>query len=254
VSQPRVLRSIQDLLRVRSAWTGKEVGFVPTMGALHDGHKTLLLKSRAENEISVLSIFVNPTQFNDKKDLEKYPKTWDSDLSIATEARVDFIFAPDFAEMYPDNYAYQVMEKDFSKFLCGQDRPGHFDGVLTVVMKLFHLVKPSQAYFGEKDYQQLHLIQGMVSAFFMDLKVTGVLTVREQDGLAMSSRNLRLTETERDNAPFLHRTLTSAPSAPAAAQALNEAGFDVDYVVDKEGRRFAAAKLGSVRLIDNVEI
>ena len=224
------------------------------MGALHDGHKTLLVKSRDENEISVLSIFVNPTQFNDKKDLEKYPKTWESDLAVAAEARVDFIFAPDFAEMYPDNYAYQVMEKDFSKSLCGQDRPGHFDGVLTVVMKLFQLVKPSQAYFGEKDYQQLHLIQGMTSAFFMDLKVIGVPTVREQDGLAMSSRNLRLSHEEREKAPFLHRTLTSASSAPAAVQTLNEAGFAVDYVVDKEGRRFAAAKLGSVRLIDNVEI
>jgi pantoate--beta-alanine ligase len=250
----RILRTIEDVLQARTQWAGKKVGFVPTMGALHQGHQTLLVRSKAENDISVLSIFVNPTQFNDKKDLEKYPQTWDADIQLADAAGVDFLFAPDFKEMYPDNYAYQVIEKEFSKILCGQDRPGHFDGVLTVVLKLFHLVQPDRAYFGEKDFQQFQLIKKMVSALFMDVQVIGVPTVREKDGLAMSSRNLRLTNAERALAPQLHQFISSAASAELAAKQLAAAGFIVDYVVDKDGRRFAAAKLGSVRLIDNVQI
>ena len=136
------------------------VGFVPTMGALHQGHRQLLKRSKAENEISVLSIFVNPTQFNNSEDLEKYPKNWETDLQVAQEEGVDILFAPDYSEMYPDNYRYQVGEKEFSKILCGKDRPGHFDGVLTVVLKLFNLIQPTRAYFGEKDYQQIETSPG----------------------------------------------------------------------------------------------
>lgn len=142
------------------------VGFVPTMGALHFGHETLLRRAKSENDIVVLSIYVNPTQFNDKKDFEKYPVTWEQDLAVAQRAGVDAIFFPEYTEMYPDQYKYKITENDFSRQLCGAHRQGHFDGVLSVVMKLFQIVNPYRAYFGEKDYQQLRLIQGMVQAFF----------------------------------------------------------------------------------------
>jgi len=242
---------LQNIRRLRPQVT---VGFVPTMGALHDGHKTLLQKARSENDICGLSIFVNPTQFNDPQDLSKYPKTWDSDLEMAEAIGVDFVFAPNVNEMYPDDYRYQLIEKMNSKMLCGKDRPGHFDGVLTVVMKLFNLVQPTKAYFGEKDYQQLQLIQGMVQSFFMDIEIVPVATVREATGLAMSSRNMRLNDAEREIAPLFYQTLTHAKTDTEAINVLEKNGFLVDYVQDIKGRRFGAAKLGTVRLIDNVQI
>jgi pantoate--beta-alanine ligase len=224
------------------------------MGALHAGHETLLKRCREENEISVLSIFVNPTQFNDPKDFEKYPLTWEEDLKIAEAHGVDVVFYPRYPEMYPDDYHYRVTENEWSQELCGKSRPGHFDGVLSVVMKLFNVVAPSRAYFGEKDFQQFTLIQGMVRAFFMDLILVPVPTVREADGLAMSSRNRRLTADERALAPLLYKTISSAASSEEARATLEKQGFKVDYLTDRKGRRFVAAFLGDVRLIDNVQI
>lgn len=249
-----VIRSPQALKQWRREKAGLTVGFVPTMGALHAGHESLLKRCREENEICVLSVFVNPTQFNDPKDFEKYPQTWDQDLALAETAGVDVVFYPRPEEMYPDNYHYKVIENEISSVLCGRSRPGHFDGVLSVVMKLFNVVSPTKAYFGEKDFQQLTLIQGMVRAFFMDLIIVSVPTVREADGLAMSSRNKRLTPEQRAQAPWIYKALTSATTAADAARLLMEQGFKVDYVTDLRGRRFAAAFLGEVRLIDNVQI
>lgn len=250
----QIIRSPQELLQLKASWQGKSVGFVPTMGALHQGHQTLLKKCRAENDICVLSIFVNPTQFNDKKDFEKYPQTFSADNLIAEENKVDFIFAPQFEQMYPDHYQYQVVEKEFSQQLCGKDRPGHFDGVLTIVMKLFQLVSPTRAYFGEKDFQQLTLIRGLVQAYFLPVRIIAVPTVREADGLAMSSRNVRLTAEERKKAPQIFRIISQAASASQAREQLTQEGFQVDYVEDKLQRRFVAVRLGEVRLIDNVQI
>jgi pantoate--beta-alanine ligase len=250
----RVIRSPQELKQWRRDQAGMTVGFVPTMGALHAGHESLLKRCREETELCVLSIFVNPTQFNDPKDFEKYPATWDQDLAIAEKNGVDVVFYPRPEEMYPDGYHYKVIEDDFAKVLCGAARPGHFDGVLSVVMKLFNIVAPTKAYFGEKDFQQLTLIQGMVRAFFMDLIIVPVATMRESDGLAMSSRNVRLTPEQRTQAPAIYKTLKGAKSAAEAATQLTEQGFKVDYVMDLKGRRFAAAFLGDVRLIDNVQI
>jgi len=250
----RVIRNPQEFKQWRREKAGLTVGFVPTMGALHAGHGALLDKCREENEISVLSIFVNPTQFNDPKDFEKYPTTWDTDLKFAEDHNVDIIFYPRFEEMYPDNYHYKVIENEFSKSLCGRSRPGHFDGVLSVVMKLFNIVSPTKAYFGEKDFQQLTLIQGMVRAFFLDLIVVSVPTVRESGGLALSSRNARLTAEEKIKAPAIFKTLQQAKNAGEAAALLTEQGFKVDYVTDLRGRRYVAAYLGDVRLIDNVQI
>jgi pantoate--beta-alanine ligase len=248
-----VLESPQAMKDWRRLQRGS-VGFVPTMGALHAGHEKLLTRAREENERVVLSIFVNPTQFNDPNDLAKYPKTWDQDLKMAEDNGVSAIFYPKYADMYPDNYRYKVTENEYSNLLDGAHRPGHFDGVLSVVMKLFNIVSPDRAYFGEKDFQQLSLVKGMVDSFFMNLEVIPVATVRESDGLAMSSRNTRLTPEQRKKAPAIYKAITQSASAEQAAKTLNEQGFAVDYVTDIGNRRFVAAKLGEVRLIDNVKI
>lgn len=265
-----VLKSVSEFIQWRQSLNNKKsvnenselknrIGFVPTMGALHFGHETLLKQARAENDWVVLSIFVNPTQFNDKKDLEKYPKTWDQDLAVAQRAQVDVIFFPTFEDMYPDNYKYKISETDFSNQLCGAHRPGHFDGVLSVVMKLFQIVQPTKAYFGEKDYQQLQLIRGMVRAFFLPLEIVPVPTVRETDGLAMSSRNVRLTSSQRQLAPWIYKIISNEKDISIARQKLQDLGFKVDYLQDFvfEGnvkRRFVAAFLGDVRLIDNTVV
>jgi pantoate--beta-alanine ligase len=238
----------------RKMMTAKTIGFVPTMGALHEGHANLLRQSRANNELVVLSIFVNPAQFDDPNDFQKYPKTWASDLEIAQIEGVDAIFAPRAPDMYPDGYTYKITEIDFSKLLCGASRPGHFDGVLTVVMKLFQIVQPTRAYFGEKDFQQLSLIRGMVNAFFMPVEIVPVATIREKDGLALSSRNARLSKLQREQAPQIYQALTQSWSADEARAKLEKNGFKVDYIVDQNGRRFAAVYMENVRLIDNVEL
>lgn len=249
----RLLKSTADLKAWRASIT-ESVGFVPTMGALHRGHAALLKKAREENGFVVLSIFVNPTQFNNKDDFEKYPATLETDLKLAKESGVDAVFLPTFSELYPDEYRYKVSENSLSLELCGAHRPGHFDGVLSVVMKLLNLACPDRAYFGEKDYQQLSLIKGMVEAFFLPYEIISVPTLREVNGLALSSRNMRLSSDQRATAPLIYKTITTAKTADEARQILTKAGFVVDYVEDIGDRRFVAAFLGDVRLIDNVQI
>ncbi|MFP5520053.1 MAG: pantoate--beta-alanine ligase [Bdellovibrionia bacterium] len=230
------------------------LGFVPTMGALHAGHGELLKRAVAENDLAALSIFVNPTQFNDPKDLEKYPRTIEEDIALTQKLGVHCLFLPTPENMYPQGYHYKVIEDDFSRSLCGAHRSGHFDGVLTVVLKLLNLANADRAYFGEKDYQQLELIRGMVRDFFIQTEIIGLPTVREEDGLALSSRNRRLSPEERALAPLIFKTIRESSSALEAQKTLTAAGFTVDYVVDKGGRRYVAAFLGNVRLIDNVQI
>lgn len=231
----------------------RRIGFVPTMGALHAGHVALLDRCRQENEVSVLSIFVNPTQFDNPDDLAKYPVTLEKDREIAHKAGVDYILLPTYDLIYPDGYRYRVIENDFSAKLCGAHRPGHFDGVLTIVMKLLNIVQPDRAYFGEKDYQQLQLVKGMVEAFFMDTEIIPVKTVREADGLALSSRNVRLSPEHRVIAPKFYEALVVSATPEEAIARLKLAGFEVEYVEDIGSRRFGAVRLGGVRLIDNVE-
>lgn len=232
----------------------RHLGFVPTMGALHAGHAELMRRSRASDLQTVVSIYVNPTQFNNPEDLRKYPRTLEADLDVCRAQGVAAVLLPSYEEMYADGYTYKVCESKESAVLEGAHRPGHFDGVTSIVMKLFNIVRPHIAFFGEKDFQQLRLIQGMVDAFFLNLRIEPVPTLREEDGLAMSSRNVRLTAGERKLASLMYRALTKAPSSAAAAEELTRAGFTVDYVEERWGRRLAAAHLGSVRLIDNVEI
>ncbi len=250
----KLIQTPQEMKQWRKS-VKTSVGFVPTMGALHEGHEELLKRARSENEISVLSIFVNPTQFNDPKDFEKYPITWESDLDIARKNKIDVIFAPNKELMYPDGYNFKLVENDLSLHLCGKDRPGHFDGVLSVVMKLFQVTEPDRAYFGEKDYQQLQLIKGMVKAFFMNVEIVAVPTIREKSGLALSSRNVRLSEKERQElAPLIYKRIRDSKSAQEARAQLETDGFKIDYVEDLQERRFVAVRCGEVRLIDNVAL
>jgi pantoate--beta-alanine ligase len=240
-------------LRGSPDWAGRSVGFVPTMGALHAGHEALLARARKENERVVLSIFVNPTQFNDPGDLAKYPRVIEADTALAAPY-VDAILAPTAEEMYPDRYHFRVTETELSRRWEGAHRPGHFDGVLTVVLKLLNLVQPTRAYFGEKDWQQLQLVQGMVDAFLLPYEIVPCPTVRDTDGLALSSRNARLSPPARARAAAFPRALKSAPDAATAVAELKAEGFDVDYVEDNAGVRLGAVRVEGVRLIDNVKI
>lgn len=239
--------------RSGAAFASQRVGFVPTMGALHAGHRALLERARAENDRVILSIFVNPTQFNDAGDLTRYPRTLEADLALAA-GLVDAVLAPAEEELYPEGYRYRMTEIALSRELEGAHRPGHFDGVLTVVLKLLNLVQPARAYFGEKDWQQLQLIRGMVDALFLPCEIIACATVRDHDGLALSSRNTRLSTQARARAATFPQIMGQAPDAVAAASALATAGFEVDYVADREGVRLGAIRLEAVRLIDNVRL
>lgn len=236
----------------------QSVGFVPTMGALHEGHLSLVAQSLRDNSETIVSVYVNATQFNNPSDLDNYPDTLDSDLQRLETAGVAAVFLPDYKMMYPDDYRYQLDETVLSNTLCGEHRPGHFTGVLTVVMKLLNLVKPHHAYFGEKDYQQLTLIRGMAEAFFLETEIIACPIVRETDGLAMSSRNLNLAACDRKVAPRFHEILVAGDSDENTRAQLSGAGFEVDYVESIDGRRYGAVVMGTaaspVRLIDNVPL
>ena len=245
---------ISEWQMFRSTFVKSPLGFVPTMGALHQGHLSLVEASCKQNAFTVVSVFINPKQFDNKDDFLAYPANYQADLEKLDKAGVDAVLMPDEKQVYMDDYRFKVNESDFSGRLCGAHRPGHFDGVLTVVMRLLNLVRPGNAYFGEKDYQQLQLIRDMVSAFFMPVNIIACATVREADGLAMSSRNQHLDKHNRIKAAALYATLTQSRTADEARKVLAGQGFDVDYVEDIASRRLAAARLGSTRLIDNVEI
>jgi pantoate--beta-alanine ligase len=233
---------------------GVSLGFVPTMGALHEGHLSLVRRSRIENDRTIVSIFVNPTQFDDPVDLAQYPRTLEEDLTMLRAEGTDFVLLPSGPQLYADGYQYRVTEITRSNVLEGAHRPGHFDAVLTVVLKLLQIASAERAYFGEKDWQQLSLIRGMATAFFLPTAIVGCPTVREADGLAFSSRNRRLLPSDRLNAAHFYRILSTAATPDAACRELREAGFAVEYVEDVESRRLGAVRLADVRLIDNVPL
>lgn len=233
---------------------GLTLGFVPTMGALHEGHLSLVRRSRSENDRTLVSIFVNPTQFDNPDDLARYPRTIDDDLTGLGDAEADFVLVPRAADLYRDGFRYRVTENELSAVLEGAHRPGHFDGVLTIVMKLLLVAQPDRAYFGEKDWQQLTLVRGMVDAFLFPTRIVGCPTIRESDGLALSSRNRHLPPDDRHRASRFYQVLSSAPTAADASRELSDSGFTVDYVEDREGRRLGAVRIGGVRLIDNVRL
>ena len=206
----QTVQTIDELKAIISNHKQQTIGFVATMGYLHEGHKTLLTKARAENEFVVASIFVNPAQFGPNEDLDRYPRDIERDTKIATVAGVDLLFVPTPDEMYPFESGITINAGEISTKLCGATRPGHFDGVLKVVSKLFHLIQPTKAYFGQKDAQQLAIIKLFVEAYNFPLEIVGVPTVREEDGLAKSSRNVFLSEKERNEAPHIYKALNLA--------------------------------------------
>lgn len=203
----QVFETINALQKELSQLKSKSIGLVPTMGALHRGHLSLMNQSLEDNDITVVSVFVNPTQFNDKNDLEKYPRTLDKDTQLVNSLGVDYVFAPTVEEMYPepDTRVFNYSPQD--EVMEGIYRPGHFNGMCQIVSKLFSIVQPTRAYFGEKDYQQLVIVKRMVEDLKLDIEVVGCPIVREKDGLALSSRNALLSKEERENALLISKTL-----------------------------------------------
>jgi len=266
----RVVTTREELRQARAELPGP-IGLVPTMGALHAGHVANIQASKAITRSTVVSLFVNPMQFNQAADLERYPRTFEADLAICEQAGVELIWHPDVETMYRGGEAeVRVTAGALADQLEGPNRPGHFDGVLTVVCKLFNSVQPDHAFFGEKDYQQLTLIRRMVLDLDLPVEVHGVETVRDPDGLALSSRNVFLSKGDRDQAVRLSQALKAAQqNAATAEQALAAArkeldGIHVEYLElrspqlteagDGASRILIAARVGSVRLIDNMPI
>ena len=234
--------------------TGKTLGVVMTMGAFHKGHLSLIERSKQECDLTLVTLFVNPTQFNNQEDLVNYPSSWQQDIEFLTHAQVDFLLSPSIKDIYPDDYNYMINEKLFSKHLCGLSRAGHFNGVLTIVMKLLQISQATSAYFGKKDYQQFSLIKSMVKAFFVPTKIIGCNTLREPDGLAYSSRNRRLSISARKKAGFFAQTIKQDLPLQEIAQILTKNNIQVDYLQEHFERRFAAVVIENIRLIDNFSL
>lgn len=252
----RTVETVEAWRTIRSALTdaGDTVGFVPTMGALHAGHFSLVERSVAENDRTVVSVFVNPTQFNDPADLERYPRDLDADRAALERLGADYLFLPAYETIYPDAYRYRVTEHERSEILCGASRPGHFAGVLTVVLRLLTIVRPQRAYFGEKDYQQYELVRDMARSFFLDVEIVPCPTVRDADGVALSSRNALLSPAGRARAATFARALREAPTTDAVRDVLTESGITIVYVEEHGDRRYGAVMIEGVRLIDNAAI
>ena len=252
----KVVRTIRELREERdspSPGTVPRIGLVPTMGAFHEGHLSLFAAARKENEVVVVSLFVNPAQFGPGEDLGHYPRDEERDTQLAEEAGVDILFAPTAEELYPEGYETWVDVEELGRRLEGEFRPGHFRGVATVCLKLFNIVRPDRAYFGQKDAQQAAVVKRMVRDLNLDLEIRVLPTVRDEDGLALSSRNSYLTPEGREAARGLPRAL--ATKNPEEARGLLR-DLEVDYVevADFDGQRVlaAAVRVGKTRLIDNV--
>ncbi|MCL6533430.1 MAG: pantoate--beta-alanine ligase [Armatimonadetes bacterium] len=259
---------------------GEAIHFVPTMGYFHEGHLSLMRRAKADGGRVIVSLFVNPLQFGPQEDFERYPRDFERDRAMAESVGVDAMFVPEASEMYPPDFQTQVRVQRLSQPLCGRSRPGHFEGVATVVLKLFHIVTPDRAYFGEKDYQQLRIIQQLVRDLNLTVEIVPCPIVREPDGLAMSSRNVYLTPEERAAATVLYRSLQWAQEQVAQgmrdahvlreqvqAQIAASPYARIDYVeivdaetleplevIDRPARIAVAAYFGKARLIDNMAL
>jgi len=252
-----VVQTIEETRLALEPSRGGSIGLVPTMGSLHEGHIALLRSARAENETVVMSLFVNPAQFGDASDLAKYPRDEERDLELAREAGADLVFAPSVDEMYPPGFQTWVDVTELGAILEGRFRPGHFRGVATIVLKLLNIVRPTRVYFGQKDAQQVEVIRRLAADLAVEVELRIVRTVRDADGLALSSRNARLTAEERAAALALPRALTTRDRAAALAELASFNGLEVDYVevVDFDPPVLAGAvRVGSTRLIDNVPL
>lgn len=259
---------------------GKTIGFVPTMGALHDGHLALMKRAKQENDILVVSIFVNPIQFNNKSDLDNYPRVLDKDIKLLEEIDTDILFAPTTREMYPEEVKKEYDFGALGNVMEGANRPGHFNGVAIVVSKLFNITIPHRAYFGEKDFQQLAIINKLVKIENIDIEIIACEIVREDDGLAMSSRNARLTISQREAAPFIHKVLQNAVKYAGKKSVIELKKWVETQFMDKDEFRleyfeisdsvdlqpitdwneaqtamgFIVVNMGKIRLIDNIRL
>ena len=250
----KIWRSVHDWREHRWQMKESRIGFVPTMGALHRGHAALIERSVADNEATIVSIFVNPTQFNDPNDLTRYPRTLDTDLKLLESLGVDHVLLPCAEDMYPAGYLFRISAPEETALMEGIHRPGFFEGVMTVVMKLLLLASAHRAYFGEKDYQQYLIVAEMARDFFVPTEIVPCPTVRAESGLAESSRNALLSDEGRKHAAVIFQAISSGCTICEAKDAISRAGLDVEYVEDHWGRRFVAARLEGVRLIDNAPL
>jgi len=275
----KTVKSLQDSLS--GIWESKSLGLVPTMGALHEGHLSIVKRAKSECDLCLATIFVNPTQFDKKEDLDNYPNTLEEDLKALEESGCDYVFTPSPEEVYPKNLVSDKFEFDgLDHVMEGKFRPGHFDGVATIVKKLFEIIKPDKAYFGEKDFQQLQIIKKMVEQEHLPIDIVPCPTFREPDGLAMSSRNLRLTQEQRAAAPMIYEVLTRCKQLfpyndPKSIKNFVKNEFDKSDILDLEYfdiadnqtlvtsdkftpntsyQAFIAVFAGSIRLIDNISL
>ncbi|MBX3709416.1 MAG: pantoate--beta-alanine ligase [Gammaproteobacteria bacterium] len=249
-----IVTEIDHWRAIKKQLIGKSIGLVHTMGNLHAGHVSLCQRSKQENDITVAAIFVNPTQFNQARDFDLYPRTIDKDKAILEENKMDYLLLLNADILYPDQYQVQVHETEMSKILEGEHRPGHFTGMMTIVLKFLNIVQPTRAYYGEKDYQQLMLIKKMAEALFLPIGIIGCPTIREEDNVAFSSRNSRLTLEQRNHASHFPRLMQSTLNTEQITVELKKLGFKVDYIVDKWQRRLGAVWIDEVRLIDNIPL
>lgn len=279
----KVVSKLEEIYSVITSLksSNRTIGLVPTMGALHEGHLSLIEKSKLENDFSIVTIFVNPTQFDKKEDLENYPSTLNKDLQLLEKIKCDLVFTPNSKEIYQNNISSETFSFDgLEHEMEGKYRQNHFDGVGTIVKKFFEIIQPTKAYFGEKDFQQLQIIKKMVSKENIAIQIIGCSIFRESDGLAMSSRNSRLTETQRQAAPFIYKTLKMAATR-FQTDSISEINSWVQQVFEsnptlkleyfeiadeenlqtirkkenhKKYRAFIAVFAGSIRLIDNISL
>jgi pantoate--beta-alanine ligase len=244
-----IIRSVDEMVAIsrKIKAEGKTIGFVPTMGFLHQGHISLIKNARKENEIVAVSVFVNPTQFGPNEDLENYPRNEEKDLELCAEAGCDYIFIPKPVDMYREGYNTYVEVFGITEGLCGASRPGHFRGVCTVVFKLFNIIKPTKAYFGQKDAQQLAVIKKMVRELNADIEIIGCPIIREADGLALSSRNTYLTKDEREQALVLSKSLK------LAKELIDSGMIEVSEIKEEMLRLISTAKDSEVDYIEFVD-
>jgi len=278
----KITKSVRSIrTELSKEWPYKSIGFVPTMGALHEGHASLMRRSVKDNDLTVASIFVNPTQFGPNEDFSQYPRTFEQDCALLEKIGVDIVFAPLMTEIYPKKAHITFTVNQLADKLCGESRPGHFNGVLQIVSILFNIIQPNKAYFGLKDYQQYLLIRQLVSELFFPLEIVGCPIIREKDGLAMSSRNRYLNKEERRQALFLYNTLRAVQSQRSVLGSVEKAKnfvkvslqqyplVKLDYFeifngetlnpidslkIENAPRGFISAFLGKTRLIDNMSL
>jgi len=272
----QVVHTVEEIKQKRLEFSQRKIGFVPTMGALHEGHLALVKKCKSESELSIVSIFVNPTQFNDNKDLEKYPNTIEADLKFLEQMEVDIVFIPKFEDLYQNEQKLAVNIAEIEQKMEGSKRPGHFDGVIRVLSIFFNLIKPNYAYFGEKDYQQVLVVQQLINQHFPTISLIKCPTIRERNGLAKSSRNKLLSESAFNRSGEIYSTLIWIKEN-ITAQSINSIlydgvrklseRFEVEYLELRNennleetsnslenSRLFVAVQIESIRLIDNIAL